>query len=375
MAEVDVPNMFGALLIGGIIAILFSGVTQTQTFLYFRMYHSDSIWVKLLVMFTWLLDTLHTVFIGQSLWNYLIQFFGQAEKIDVIPIALSLTIAVTAVLTFAVQMFFIYRIYILSSRNLFIAVPLSLIAAVRLAFACLTTAKLIELRSLEGFVDEYAWSFTAGLSISAILDVLITGCMCWFLRTRKREFSNLNDVLDSLILYAFENGVLTTVAAVLSLVTWITMPHNLVFMAAHFVIIKFYANSLLATFNARAIARGNISPVAVMQASGSGGPISGFNQDMQLASRHPHGGARHTVAYPSAVHGTDSFALTPTRKRDYAGSTDSSKPDDVYDGSARRSGDLGSPGNLALRINVATTTLCVADELDAHGRVLGGKAV
>lgn len=356
MAEIDVEKTFGALLIGGIIAILFCGVTQAQTFIYFRVYHNDNISVKLLVIFTWLLDTLHTIFIGQTLWNYLIGFFGQAEMIDQVPTALSLTIAVTAVLTFAVQMFFIYRIYILSKKNAFIAVPLTLIAAVRLAFACLTTAKLIELRSLEGFVIHYTWSFTTGLSLSAILDVLITFFMCFLLKSRQREFSNLNDVLDSLILYAFENGVLTTLAAVLSLVTWITMPHNLIFMAAHFVIIKFYANSLLATL----VARQNLKPVAVMAHSGSGSgvPISGFNQDLQLSSRH------HTTSRGVVFSGDDTFALTPTRKKDYAGSD--GQDDAVYDGGHEHHHHQEG-GPVALRINVATTTLCVADELDAHG--------
>jgi len=156
------------------------------------------------------------------------------------------------VLTYLVHWFFIYRVFILSQKNYFIAAPLGLIASARLCFACLTTSKLIELGSLNRFVERFTWSFTTGLSLSAALDVLITGFMCYLLRSRRKEFSHMNQLLDTLILYAFENGVLTTLAASLTLITWLTMPHgNLIFMATHFVILKFYANSLLVTINAR----------------------------------------------------------------------------------------------------------------------------
>jgi len=61
----------------------------------------------------------------------------------------------------------------------------------------------------------------------------------------------MNGILDKLMLYAFENGSLTCAATVVSLVCWLTMHTNLIFMGIHFVISKLYANSFLATLNAR----------------------------------------------------------------------------------------------------------------------------
>ncbi|KAG2022286.1 hypothetical protein CC2G_000051 [Coprinopsis cinerea AmutBmut pab1-1] len=235
---VDVPMTFGALLIGGILAVMFSGLTIAQSVVFLKMYPKDKILVKLLVFGVWLLDMLHSFFVSQTLWNYLIVNFGNPEGIDVIPTSLALTIVVTAILTFGVHCFFIYRIFVLAKNNYFIAVPILLTAAARLCFACLTTSKLIELRSLEVFVKLYTWSFTTGLTLSAVVDVFITGFMCYLLRTRRNQYSSMNKVLDTLILYAFENGVLTTLAALLSLITWLTMKHNLIFLATHFIIIK-----------------------------------------------------------------------------------------------------------------------------------------
>lgn len=61
----------------------------------------------------------------------------------------------------------------------------------------------------------------------------------------------MNHVLDKLILYSFENGSLTCAAVVVSMICWLERGNNLIFLGLHFVISKFYANSLLATLNTR----------------------------------------------------------------------------------------------------------------------------
>jgi len=53
------------------------------------------------------------------------------------------------------------------------------------------------------------------------------------------------------MLYTFENCALTTVITIATLICWLVMHHNLIFMGLHFIICKFYANSLLATLNQR----------------------------------------------------------------------------------------------------------------------------
>ncbi|EEB90645.1 hypothetical protein MPER_11123 [Moniliophthora perniciosa FA553] len=73
--------------------------------------------------------------------------------------------------------------------------------------------------------------------------------------------------VDTLTLYTLENGLLTCLAATASLITWLVMPNNLIFLGIHFIIEKceqrcsgqwvkliypeVYANSLLASLNTR----------------------------------------------------------------------------------------------------------------------------
>ncbi|KAF8079372.1 hypothetical protein FPV67DRAFT_114439 [Lyophyllum atratum] len=287
---VDIQRTFGALLVGGIIAAAFSGVVSVQVFAYFKHYPSDLSIIKTLVITVWFLDIFHTVFVSMSLWDHLIDHFGDASRIDFIPWSLALTIALTAILTFLVHCFFVHRIYKLSQNNLFIAVPLGAIACLRLCFACLTTVKMITLRSLQAFVQKYTWSFTSGLALSTLLDILITGFLCLFLMVGRKKNVNasINHILDSLMLYAFENGSLTCAATVVSMICWLTMPTNLIFMGLHFVISKFYANSLLATLNTRKHLNYGYQTRSLSISGGAGGdrglPI--YFPDPRDVSRH-----------------------------------------------------------------------------------------
>ncbi|KAF9523105.1 hypothetical protein CPB83DRAFT_63888 [Crepidotus variabilis] len=246
-----ITGTFGALFIGGIVAILFSGVVTSQAFSYFKNSSGDGPAVKALAICVWGLDFFHSIWVTIALWDHLIAHFGEAGRIDYIPWSLALTIAFTAILTFLVHLFFVYRIYKLSHGNLYICLPLALMACGRLCFACLTTAKMIQLRSLSRFVQLYTFSFTSGLSLSSALDILITSCMCYLLARNQKANSSMNHVLDKLMLYTFENGSLTCAATLASLICWLTNKSNLIFMGLHFVISKFYANSFYATLNAR----------------------------------------------------------------------------------------------------------------------------
>ncbi|KAF8346229.1 hypothetical protein F5887DRAFT_963311 [Amanita rubescens] len=255
MSEQSVGNVadtLGALLVGSFAAAAFTGITTVQIFFYFKLYPSDKIGLKCLAFLIWFLDLGHTILIGRTVWAGLIKHFGIMAKAKALPWSLALTIIDTTILTIIVHCFFVYRIHILTNQNYFISVPLALLALSRLVFAGLATYQMITLKLLQAFVKKYTWTFTMDLVISAVMDIIITVSLCYLLRrSQKRLPSSLSHVLDSLILYTFETGALTCFATSIVLIYWLAIPTNLVFMSLYFVIIKLYANSLLATLNSR----------------------------------------------------------------------------------------------------------------------------
>ncbi|KAF7973570.1 hypothetical protein HWV62_14842 [Athelia sp. TMB] len=248
---VSVASTFGALLVGGLVAVGLSGIVTVQSFVYIKLYPTDQIHTKFIVASVWLLDSCHTIFVCASIWDYLIAHFGDHRRIDIIPASLALTIAFTAILTFIVHAFFAHRIFKLSKRNYYIMIPVALLAGLRLIAACVTTAEMIILGNFPAFVAHFKWVFTIGLALSSAVDILIAIFLCYSLQNSRSASSSMDHVINLLILYTFENGALTCAATIVSMLCWLIMPSNRVFLGIHFVIVKIYANSLLATLNSR----------------------------------------------------------------------------------------------------------------------------
>ncbi|KAF6749249.1 hypothetical protein DFP72DRAFT_913710 [Ephemerocybe angulata] len=403
----SVSATFGALMVGGMFAILFCGVTQAQTFLYFKLYPKDRGFIKSLVLFIWMLDTLHSAFIATALWDHLIRHFGNAEHVDYVPWSLALTIALTAVLTFSVHLFLIFRIWQLSRKNYYLSSPLVLLAIARL----FTTSKLVLLRSLEKFVDKYTWSFTTGLVISTALDILITLSLILLLRSRRNNVHSTSEPSDpgtasstsaSQPNPANENGgswlrprnswkrsgsrkgglghrrkqsvndtqEFSRMNAVLDAL-WLTMKHNLIFLGLHFVISKFYANSLLITLNTRL----NLKPSSFRQQNTNLTTIGGHSAQPSLpnaaAHRHHHShsfrgrriedtfdGGRFTFDNTEGYFGSQAVVLNDMERQEVSDKTDTET-------------GLVSTGRVEIKINVARETM-VDDDRESTGSMVKG---
>ncbi|KAJ6601036.1 hypothetical protein DFH09DRAFT_1126555 [Mycena vulgaris] len=253
MSVPDIPTTMGALLIGGFFATMLSGIVTLQTLLYYTTYKSDTTGVKFLVFGVWGLDTLHTAFIWAAMWEFLIGNYGDTAKIDFIPWSIALTVILTAIVTFFIHCFFAHRIFLLSKRNWLMASPVVILALVRLCAASVSTWEMFHYQSFQMFVLHAYWIFTLGLSVSSAVDIIITAFLCQlFQSSRPSETgSNINYVITKLMLYAFETGSLTCIGTIVSMICWVAMSHNLIFLGLHFVIGKLYANSLLVTLNTR----------------------------------------------------------------------------------------------------------------------------
>ncbi|KAG6380553.1 hypothetical protein JVT61DRAFT_4912 [Boletus reticuloceps] len=246
-----VATVYGSMLLGTCFGCALTGIVFVQCVLYYKLYPGDFAWTKALVFLVWAFDMMHTVCIVSATWESVITNFNEPAKMDQIPPALGLSVAVTAVVTFMVHCFFANRIRMLTKRW-YIAAPLVFLAFLRLFSACVSTSEIIRLKHYSLFIKPYpSWVFTLGVTLSASVELIITTVMVIFLGSRKTGFANMNHVINSLILYTLETGGFTTLVTIASLLCWLLMRHNLIFLGMHFAIAKLYANSLLATLNMR----------------------------------------------------------------------------------------------------------------------------
>ncbi|KAJ4470374.1 hypothetical protein C8J55DRAFT_436206 [Lentinula edodes] len=247
--DVDIPKTFGALLIGAVFASFLSGGITVQTLVYFKLYPSDGSNVKSLVRITRLvslLDACHTALIWSSQWEYFIGLYGMAEKIDYISTLVRLLLP--AILRFLLRLIRPFKVVIAILRlgTLCVHSP-------HHAYPLFTFLIRLHYRSFIQFREHVRWLFTLGLALSSAVDVLITSSLFMLLRRSKMEggrrvqgsflahwhsFPYLDGVIDTLILYTFETGSVTCAATIVSMICWISIPTQLIFMALHFIIGK-----------------------------------------------------------------------------------------------------------------------------------------
>ncbi|KAI0829098.1 hypothetical protein BC628DRAFT_1362489 [Trametes gibbosa] len=246
-------DTIGAILVGALVSAVLSGTVTTQALIYFRIYGSEDYKRNtFMVALLWGLDALHSSMAFASAWIYLIQHWGDTAIYDFIPWTIALTVALTAVVTLISHCFFAHRVYILSGFSWSLTAPILVLACGRLVAAFVSTSEMITLRSYEAFVDRVGWVFTMGLSLSTAVDVLITVTLIVLLQHSRTGFSTITDhLIDVVTLYTVETGLVTSITTAVSLICWLTMPRNLIFLALHFSISKLYATSTLATLNAR----------------------------------------------------------------------------------------------------------------------------
>ncbi|KAI0633820.1 hypothetical protein C8Q77DRAFT_1218072 [Trametes polyzona] len=223
--ESDLKTSLGALILGGMVCTGLTGIVAMQTVLYFRLFIRDQWSTKVQVI----LDFLHSVMIAAANYMYFVTNFGNSDITD------------------RVFWFFALRLFKLSKGNYWITVPIALLAVARVGG--------IRLGSFHEFGQRFRWVFTLGLVLSSVVDFLITGGLCYYLRRNRTGSGRFDHILDSVTLYTIENGLLTSVTTLVSLIFWLVKPHVLIYLGLHFAISKLYANSFLASMNARKILR------------------------------------------------------------------------------------------------------------------------
>ncbi|KDQ23510.1 hypothetical protein PLEOSDRAFT_171179 [Pleurotus ostreatus PC15] len=102
------------------------------------------------------------------------------------------------------------------------------------------------------------------LAASVVCDVLITSSLVFYLRDNRGEFKRTQNVVDRLVIYSINVGMVTSIISLSALITWFAMPDNFIFSTFHILIGKVYFNSWLVTLNARKTMRSRLDDTSQM---------------------------------------------------------------------------------------------------------------
>ncbi|KAL1677176.1 hypothetical protein EV122DRAFT_266264 [Schizophyllum commune] len=228
-----------------IMAILY-GVGLLQAFLYSRWHRNDPRWVQALV--PWYFD---------STYHYFVSEFGNAQAFDFSPCLLSLIRTYDSRLTlpqylsaFLVQFYFATTIYLLKPEAWYATVLIGLLALGSMGAGLAQTVRTAEIASLTRLAETKAiTTVQAGLAFGC--DLAITVTLCATFNSFKTGFKSTNTLLNTLMIYAVNRGILTAVCALLNLVLFLRTEGTFYFFIGLMPSSKLYMNTMLATLNTR----------------------------------------------------------------------------------------------------------------------------
>ncbi|KAF5369169.1 hypothetical protein D9615_009984 [Tricholomella constricta] len=284
----------GAIFSGAAISYVMYGVTCCQAIWYFKSYPRDADWLKCMVAFVVLLETLQCILMFIVLWYYMIQR-GVGEDRDVFTRCSHWSVDTGpddthgAFLKFVLILvnkpylgsfrksaawwsrgryfsliadfgqsakyassYFLRRMWKLSTKK-----RLAALAFIPLfAGWGITIAYLIDLYTYPCMGDPsnpYPL-ILSGTIVNTLTDFVIAVTMSMILHKRRPDttrHTNSLKILRSLIIKSLLSGTLMCLSTIAVLVLFLAKPGDVYYVAAYFLLGKIYANTLLATLNSR----------------------------------------------------------------------------------------------------------------------------
>jgi len=247
----------GALLLGTLVTAVGFGITTMQTYMYMSRFPRDPKIMRWTVWTLLFLDTTHVTLSWHMVYYYLILNYNNPIALQSSVWSFDITVVITALITVIVHTFYARRVFILGGRQWFLTIVILTLSAMRLIFGTIVTVRLFELRLLALVPGKIGIEVGTGLGAGTLADFIITVSLVWYLRTHRSGFNSRTDnLLDKIIFWTVNNGLLTTIVGLIVILTCIIMPYNMIYLAVHLLLSKLYANALLATLNFRKAHRG-----------------------------------------------------------------------------------------------------------------------
>lgn len=247
----DLNDTVGAMEIGVLVSAFLFGVISCQTWVYYRKFPTDPIILKLLVATIWLLELGHTIAVSHSLYTITVLDLDDPLKFASAPKSLDASILFSAFIGPLVQAWFAYRVLKLS-RKLYIPLLCWFLSFLRCVATVAVGVEALLSTSVHEFERRFKWLLTFILAVGAAVDVIIAGSLCYFFRRlRATLFKRTVKVINQIMIWTVETGLLTSVAAVAMLVCFLLMQGNFIWIAIFTFLAKLFSNAFLVALNAR----------------------------------------------------------------------------------------------------------------------------
>ncbi|KAG1775948.1 hypothetical protein EV702DRAFT_1113826 [Suillus placidus] len=240
----------------GISSIIFLILTA-QVWIYFRRHkiRSQETWQsKALVTFIWLMQAAQMAITTRLSWVHTMEFEDIPRFVGYMLTEWALSVGISSLTMSLVHGVFIYRVFRLEKsfygrrRLAFVLIAFCVMEQV---FGLLSAICIFKLRSHPNYCAMVIWSTLISLGCSAINDVLIAGSLAYILYKHRTVSPRTNQMITKLIIFCSQTGLITTVAASITIGIWAACRFDISHLHMCFPIGGLYAACLLANFIAR----------------------------------------------------------------------------------------------------------------------------
>ncbi|KAF9459749.1 hypothetical protein BDZ94DRAFT_992969 [Collybia nuda] len=213
-------------------------------------FRGDPLLVKLSVIGVCFIDTVSFVLVGHACWYYLVTTGPIGLAVWSLNAELALSMAISGI----TETFLAYRVWLLSDRHCLLTSILLTLALLHFASGEVSAIQFLLLKRFARFSSVKVPSVLR-LASAALCDTGIAFSLCYFLHKKRTGYRRTDEIIDYLILFAINSGLLTSVTSVACLITYLVVPKTWVYLALCFLISRLYANTFLCSLNSRQILR------------------------------------------------------------------------------------------------------------------------
>ncbi|PBK99237.1 hypothetical protein ARMGADRAFT_1074123 [Armillaria gallica] len=256
----------GPMLIGHFFNVLLMGVVIAQSYIY--LVTRDKLWMKLFVVFLLLVNVINTALVEFPIGLHLPTCFSDfaysnlptyippssytsvcdAAYLLNVTMLFAVSAALTGIVSGAVQLFFAWRVKILTSNIWMVGLVVATALAGTVG-AIGSTAESVKAGTFVKFQEIKSWVIL-WLVGACVADILITGILVWHLRRHKTGFQTSDELVDRIIRSTVQTGLITSICAIVDLMVYLLDPTGL-HLLFNFPLSKLYTNTLMSSLNSR----------------------------------------------------------------------------------------------------------------------------
>ncbi|RDX42753.1 hypothetical protein OH76DRAFT_1266180 [Lentinus brumalis] len=250
---VDTSATLAPMLIGTALSLIPYGISLHQMFIYARRgQRSDGPFIRNLVLIAALFDTLELAFGIHFCYFYMVTNYFNPSALGHTVWSLNCSIIAGSCVMLFTQIFFLRRVSMIEFRQRLVVYAATAFVLIKFGLAVSLTARALV------FADDQANVYMTSETMTALMyacgtlaSIMLTSTLLVVLFRVSASQRDIRGVIDWIMVYCVNTGVLICISDLLSMVAVVASPHTLWWTVPAQFTIKFYLNTLFSVLNSR----------------------------------------------------------------------------------------------------------------------------